>query len=80
MVLETKVFRQSDFIKRAVGNVQATLVGRPVIASVIALFFLCLVASPLVALAAIPVSVILQSLTWGISLKVTRQLRKHFRS
>lgn len=65
MVLETKVFRQSDFIKRAVGNVQATLVGRLVIASVIVLLFICLMVSPLVALAAIPVSGILQSLNWG---------------
>lgn len=58
MVLETKVFRQSDFIERAVGNVQTALVEGLVLVSIIALLFLASWRATLVTLAAIPVSVV----------------------
>ena len=58
MVLETKVFRQSDFIKRAVGNVQSALVEGLVLVSIIVLLFLASWRATLVTLAAIPVSVV----------------------
>jgi Cu/Ag efflux pump CusA len=58
MVLETKVFRQSDFIERAVGNVQRALVEGLVLVSIIVLLFLASWRATLVTLAAIPVSVV----------------------
>lgn len=58
MVLETKVFRQSDFIERAVGNVQTALVEGLVLVSIIVLLFLASWRATLVTLAAIPVSVV----------------------
>jgi CzcA family heavy metal efflux pump len=58
MVLETKVFRQSDFIERAVGNVQSALVEGLVLVSIIVLLFLASWRATLVTLAAIPVSVV----------------------
>ncbi len=58
MVLETKVFRQSDFIERAVGNVQSALVEGLILVSIIVLLFLASWRATLVTLAAIPVSVV----------------------
>jgi CzcA family heavy metal efflux pump len=58
MVLETKVFRQSEFIERAVGNVQSALVEGLVLVSIIVLLFLASWRATLVTLAAIPVSVV----------------------
>jgi CzcA family heavy metal efflux pump len=58
MVLETKVFRQSEFIERAVGNVQRALVEGLVLVSIIVLLFLASWRATLVTLAAIPVSVV----------------------
>lgn len=58
MVLETKVFRQSDFIERAVGNVQRALVEGLILVSIIVLLFLASWRATLVTLAAIPVSVV----------------------
>lgn len=58
MVLETRVFRQSDFIERAVGNVQTALVEGLFLVSVIVLLFLASWRATLVTLAAIPVSVV----------------------
>lgn len=58
MVLEGKVFRQSDFIERAVGNVQSALVEGLILVSVIVLLFLASWRATLVTLAAIPVSVV----------------------
>jgi CzcA family heavy metal efflux pump len=58
MVLETKVFRQSDFIERAVGNVQTALVEGLILVSIIVLLFLASWRATLVTLAAIPVSVV----------------------
>ena len=58
MVLETRVFRQSDFIERAVGNVQRALVEGLILVSIIVLLFLASWRATLVTLAAIPVSVV----------------------
>ncbi len=58
MVLETRVFRQSDFIERAVGNVQTALVEGLFLVSIIVLLFLASWRATLVTLAAIPVSVV----------------------
>lgn len=58
MKLETQVFRQSDFIDRAVQNVASALVEGLVLVSIIVLVFLASWRATLVTLAAIPVSVV----------------------
>jgi len=58
MVLETQVFRQSEFIERAIENVTTALVEGLVLVSVIVLMFLASWRATLVTLAAIPVSVV----------------------
>lgn len=58
MVLETKVFRQADFIERAVWNVQRSLAEGLILVSIIVLLFLASWRATLVTLAAIPVSVV----------------------
>ena len=58
MVLETRVFRQSEFIERAVDNVSTALVEGLVLVSIIVLVFLASWRATLVTLAAIPVSVV----------------------
>ncbi|QBX37853.1 efflux RND transporter permease subunit [Brevundimonas sp. S30B] len=58
MALETKVFRQADFIDRAVDNVVKALIEGLVLVSIIVLVFLASWRSTLVTLAAIPVSVV----------------------
>ncbi len=58
MVLETQVFRQSDFISRAIDNVTWTLAEGLFLVSLIVLVFLASWRATLVTLAAIPVSVV----------------------
>ena len=58
MVLETHVFRQADFIERAVDNVTRALVEGLILVSIIVLVFLASWRATLVTLAAIPVSVV----------------------
>jgi Cu/Ag efflux pump CusA len=58
MVLETRVFRQSDFISRSVNNVAEALVEGLVLVAVIVFIFLVSWRATAVALAAIPVSVV----------------------
>jgi CzcA family heavy metal efflux pump len=58
MVLETRVFRQADFIERSVANVQRALAEGLVLVSLIVLLFLASWRATLVTLAAIPVSVV----------------------
>jgi CzcA family heavy metal efflux pump len=58
MKLETRVFRQSAFIERAVDNVLTALVEGLVLVSIIVLVFLASWRATLVTLAAIPVSVV----------------------
>ncbi|MBA4793642.1 MAG: efflux RND transporter permease subunit [Phenylobacterium sp.] len=58
MVLETKVFRQADFIQRAVDNVSRALVEGLILVSLVVLVFLASWRATLVTLAAIPVSVV----------------------
>lgn len=58
MVLETQVFRQADFIQRAIDNVATALVEGLVLVSIIVLVFLASWRATLVTLAAIPVSVV----------------------
>jgi CzcA family heavy metal efflux pump len=57
-VLETHVFRQADFIQRAIDNVATALVEGLVLVSIIVLVFLASWRATLVTLAAIPVSVV----------------------
>lgn len=58
MVLETRVFRQADFIQRSVDNVTTSLVEGLVLVAVIVFIFLVSWRATAVALAAIPVSVV----------------------
>jgi len=58
MVLETHVFRQAEFIERAVDNVMRSLVEGLILVSIIVLVFLFSWRATLVTLAAIPVSVV----------------------
>lgn len=58
MTLETKVFRQADFVERAVDNVIKALIEGLVLVSIIVLVFLASWRATLVTLAAIPVSVV----------------------
>ena len=58
MVLETQVFRQADFIDRAIDNVTTALVEGLILVSIIVLIFLASWRATLVTLAAIPVSVV----------------------
>lgn len=58
MVLESKVFRQADFIERAVQNVVRALIEGLVLVSLVVLVFLASWRATLVTLAAIPVSVV----------------------
>lgn len=58
MTLETKVFRQADFIQRAIDNVVKALLEGLVLVSIIVLVFLASWRATLVTLAAIPVSVV----------------------
>jgi CzcA family heavy metal efflux pump len=58
MKLETEVFRQADFIERAVSNVVKALIEGLVLVSVIVLVFLASWRATVVTLAAIPVSVV----------------------
>ncbi|HEY0103472.1 MAG TPA: efflux RND transporter permease subunit, partial [Brevundimonas sp.] len=58
MVLETHVFRQADFIERAVDNVVAALRDGLILVSIVVLLFLASWRATLVTLAAIPVSVV----------------------
>jgi len=58
MVLETRVFRQSDFIQRSVDNVTTSLIEGLVLVAVIVFIFLVSWRATAVALAAIPVSVV----------------------
>jgi CzcA family heavy metal efflux pump len=58
MVLETRVFRQSDFIERSVNNVTSALVEGLILVAIIVFIFLVSWRATAVALAAIPVSVV----------------------
>nr|WP_285840217.1 efflux RND transporter permease subunit [Sphingopyxis alaskensis] len=58
MVLETRVFRQADFIQRSVDNVTTALIEGLVLVAVIVFIFLVSWRATAVALAAIPVSVV----------------------
>ncbi len=58
MKLETQVFRQANFIERAVNNVLTALVEGLILVSIIVLVFLASWRATLVTLAAIPVSVV----------------------
>lgn len=58
MTLETKVFRQADFIERAIHNVLVALRDGLILVSIIVLVFLASWRASLVTLAAIPVSVV----------------------
>ncbi|HEX8225994.1 MAG TPA: efflux RND transporter permease subunit [Allosphingosinicella sp.] len=58
VVLETHVFRQSQFIERAVDNVTEALVEGLILVSIIVLVFLASWRATIVTLAAIPVSVV----------------------
>jgi CzcA family heavy metal efflux pump len=58
MVLETRVFRQADFITRSIANVRSALVEGLVLVAVIVFLFLMSWRATAVALAAIPVSVV----------------------
>ena len=58
MVLETQVFRQSDFIQRSVDNVTTALIEGLVLVAIIVFIFLVSWRATAVALAAIPVSVV----------------------
>ncbi len=58
MVLETQVFRQSNFIQRSVDNVTTALVEGLVLVAIIVFIFLVSWRATAVALAAIPVSVV----------------------
>jgi CzcA family heavy metal efflux pump len=58
MVLETKVFRQADFIQRSVDNVRSALIEGLVLVAGIVFLFLMSWRATAVALAAIPVSVV----------------------
>lgn len=58
MVLETRVFRQADFIERAVDNVSIALRDGLILVSLVVLLFLASWRATLVTLAAIPVSVV----------------------
>lgn len=58
MVLETRVFRQSDFIERSVDNVTKALIEGLVLVAIIVFIFLISWRATVVALAAIPVSVV----------------------
>ena len=58
MTLETQVFRQADFIDRAIDNVVRALIEGLVLVSIIVLVFLASWRATLVTLAAIPVSVV----------------------
>jgi CzcA family heavy metal efflux pump len=58
MLLETRVFRQSDFIQRSVDNVTTSLIEGLVLVAVIVFIFLVSWRATAVALAAIPVSVV----------------------
>jgi CzcA family heavy metal efflux pump len=58
MVLETRVFRQADFIQRSVDNVTTALVEGLILVAIIVFIFLVSWRATAVALAAIPVSVV----------------------
>lgn len=58
MVLETHVFRQADFIERAIDNVTDALRDGLILVSIIVLIFLASWRGTLIALAAIPVSMV----------------------
>lgn len=58
MVLETKVFRQADFIERSVNNVTQALIEGLILVAIIVFIFLVSWRATAVALAAIPVSVV----------------------
>jgi len=58
MVLETRVFRQADFIQRSVDNATTSLIEGLVLVAVIVFIFLVSWRATAVALAAIPVSVV----------------------
>jgi CzcA family heavy metal efflux pump len=58
MVLETRVFRQADFIQRSIDNVTTALVEGLVLVAIIVFIFLVSWRATAVALAAIPVSVV----------------------
>lgn len=58
MVLETRVFRQSDFIERSVDNVTQALIEGLILVAIIVFIFLISWRATAVALAAIPVSVV----------------------
>ncbi|WP_298702082.1 efflux RND transporter permease subunit [uncultured Brevundimonas sp.] len=58
MKLETEVFRQADFIERAVSNVVKALIEGLILVSIIVLVFLASWRATVVTLAAIPVSVV----------------------
>lgn len=58
MVLETQVFRQSEFIERSVNNVTTALIEGLILVAIIVFIFLISWRATAVALAAIPVSVV----------------------
>ncbi len=58
MMLETRVFRQADFIERSVDNVTTALIEGLVLVAIIVFIFLVSWRATAVALAAIPVSVV----------------------
>jgi len=58
MVLETQVFRQADFIERSVNNVTQSLIEGLILVAIIVFIFLVSWRATVVALAAIPVSVV----------------------
>jgi CzcA family heavy metal efflux pump len=58
MVLETRVFRQADFIERSVDNVTQALIEGLILVAIIVFIFLISWRATAVALAAIPVSVV----------------------
>ena len=58
IVLETQVFRQSDFIQRSVDNVTTALIEGLILVAIIVFIFLVSWRATAVALAAIPVSVV----------------------
>lgn len=58
MMLETQVFRQADFIERSVNNVTQALIEGLILVAIIVFIFLVSWRATVVALAAIPVSVV----------------------
>jgi CzcA family heavy metal efflux pump len=58
VMLETQVFRQADFIQRAIDNVTTALIEGLILVSIIVLIFLASWRATVVTLAAIPVSVV----------------------